>query len=91
MGGFKGPPDEAGSVEIGYLTFLPVQRRGVATAVAAEFATIAATAGAGAVRAHTLPEHNPSTRLVVANGFRCTGKVMDPEDGVMWRWERAPA
>lgn len=88
MGGFKGDPDADGWVEIGYLTFVPEQRRGIATATAARLIEIAAAAGTTRVRAHTLPEHNPSTRALVANGFVMAGQVEDPEDGTVWRWER---
>jgi hypothetical protein len=38
--------------------------------------------------AHTLPEENASTRALRRNGFLFAGEVMDPEDGLVWRWER---
>lgn len=41
------------------------------------------------VRAHTLPEKNPSTSVLTACGFAFLGEVIDPEDGLVWRWERA--
>lgn len=41
------------------------------------------------VRAHTLPEANASTRVLAKCGFAFTGEVVDPEDGPVWRWERA--
>jgi ribosomal-protein-alanine N-acetyltransferase len=40
------------------------------------------------VRAHTLPEPNASTRVLTKCGFRHVGEVVDPEDGLVWRWER---
>ena len=40
------------------------------------------------VRAHTLPEANASTRVLTKCGFRRTGEVVDPEDGLVWRWEK---
>ena len=40
------------------------------------------------VRAHTLPEPNASTRVLTKCGFRRIGEVIDPEDGLVWRWER---
>ena len=39
------------------------------------------------VRAHTLPENNASGRVLTKCGFRRIGEVMDPEDGLVWRWE----
>ena len=39
------------------------------------------------VIAHTLPEPNASTRVLVKNGFRNAGPVLDPDDGRVWRWE----
>jgi RimJ/RimL family protein N-acetyltransferase len=40
------------------------------------------------VRAHTLPEPNASTRVLTKCGFRRIGEVIDPEDGLVWRWEK---
>lgn len=88
-GGFKTPPDAAGWVEIGYISFLPSRAQGVATAVAARLVAIAAEEGARGLFAHTLPEHNPSTRVLAANGFSHAGDVIDPDDGPVWRWHRA--
>jgi len=39
------------------------------------------------VCAHTLPEENASTRVLTKCGFRKVGEVLDPEDGLVWRWE----
>ena len=33
------------------------------------------------------PEPNASTRVLLKNGFRHCGMVVDPEDGPVWRWE----
>lgn len=87
IGGFKGPP-EGGAVEIGYLTFIPARGTGVARAVAAALVTLAGELGARHVVAHTLPETNASTRALAANGFARTAEIEDPEDGLVWRWER---
>jgi RimJ/RimL family protein N-acetyltransferase len=42
------------------------------------------------VRAHTLPERNASVRVLEKLGFAHLGQIVDPEDGPVWRWERAP-
>ena len=39
------------------------------------------------VRAHTLPQENASTRVLTKCGFDFVGEVIDPEDGLVWRWE----
>lgn len=89
--GFKGGPDADGMVEIGYGTFAPHEGRGVATAMAARLVEIAAgEVEARIVRAHTLPEINASGCVLTRNGFTRIGETVDPEDGRVWRWERAP-
>jgi hypothetical protein len=88
---YKGPPDAEGVVEIAYFTFPPHEGRGYATAMAAQLTErAAATPPARAVRAHTLPERNASARILEKLGFAHLGEVVDPEDGPVWRWERAP-
>ncbi|MGZ8997337.1 MAG: GNAT family N-acetyltransferase [Allosphingosinicella sp.] len=85
---FKSAPNEAGEVEIAYMTFPDFERRGYATAMAAELTRIALEAGAPMVIAHTLPEESASTRVLRRDGFSHAGEVTDPEDGLVWRWER---
>ncbi len=87
FGGFSGSPDEGGTVEIGYLTFAPHEGRGVASAVAAGLVAIARANGTARVIAHTLPQANPSTRVLEKNGFVHTGKAIDKDIGEAWRWE----
>jgi len=91
MAGFKGPPDATGMVEIAYGIAPSFEGQGYATEAAA--ALIAFAVGSGDVRllrAHTLPEANRSTRVLEKCGFRRTAAVVDPDDGPVWRWERAP-
>ena len=87
--GFKGPPDEEGMVEIAYGIVPAFQGRGYATE--ASGAAVAFAFGNGRVRlvrAHTLPTPNASTRVLEKCEFEHTGEVVDPEDGLVWRWER---
>lgn len=86
-GGFKTPPDEHGCAEIGYITFLSLRGRGVATAIAATLVAKARDLGLRCVSAHTLPEENASTAVLRRNGFARVGVIDDPEDGEIWRWE----
>jgi RimJ/RimL family protein N-acetyltransferase len=90
--GFKGPPDESGTVEIAYFTFPSFEGQGYGRAMAAELVARAALSPeVRRVRAHTLPERNPSTSILQNLGFRRLAEVRDPEDGLVWRWERDPS
>lgn len=87
--GFKGPPDAEGVVEIAYGIDPAQQGRGYATEAAAALVAYAFTQpSVRLVRAHTLPEANASTRVLTKCGFVHMGEVVDPEDGLVWRWER---
>ena len=88
-GGFKGPPAADGVVEIAYGVDPDYQGKGYATEAAQALAAFAFSSGrVRVVRAHTLPESNASTRVLTKCGFRRIGEVIDPEDGLVWRWEK---
>jgi len=87
---FKAAPDSDGVVEIAYMTFPAFEGRGHAGAMAAALVEVAAAAGAPLVIAHTLPQENASNRALRRNGFVHAGEVIDPEDGLVWRWEKRP-
>lgn len=89
MGGFKGPPDEAGAVEIGYLAFTSHRGQGHASALAAFLVKLARGEGAAAVVAHTLTEANASTRVLEKAGFARDGIGHDDDVGTVWRWKWA--
>jgi RimJ/RimL family protein N-acetyltransferase len=87
--GFKGPPTADGVVEIAYGVDPAHQGKGYATEAAAALVDFAH--GDDRVRtvcAHTLPEENASTRVLIKCGFRKVGEVVDPDDGLVWRWEK---
>jgi len=87
--GFKGPPDADGVVEIAYGVAPEYQGRGYATEAAQALTDYAFRRGkVRVVRAHTRPEPNASTRVLTKCGFRRIGEVIDPEDGLVWRWEK---
>ena len=89
---FKGPPDPEGAVEIAYGVTPAVEGRGYATEAATALVAFAnADPRVRLVRAHTLPRAGASPRVLEKNGFAFVGEVVDPEDGPVWRWERAPA
>lgn len=87
--GFKGPPTADGMVEIAYYVEPDWQGNGYATE-AAQALTVHAFQNKAVqlVRAHTLPKANASTRVLTKCGFQNVGKVIDPDDGPVWRWER---
>lgn len=87
--GFKGPPAADGVVEIAYGVDPEQQGKGYATEAAEALVIYAfGSAGVRVVRAHTLPTSNASTRVLTKCGFHYVGEVIDPEDGLVWRWER---
>jgi len=89
--GFKTGPAEDGVVEIAYFTFPEFEGQGFATAMAAGLRELAErSSDVQRIIAHTLPERNPSTRILEKIGMRLIGEVDDPEDGRVWRWECLP-
>ena len=87
--GLTGPPDAEGAVEIAYGVVPDFQGHGYATEAAN--ALVAWATRNGTVRtavAHTLPERNPSTRVLEKCGFRRVGELNHPSDGLIWRWEK---
>jgi len=85
---FKAAPNELGEVEIAYMTFPAFEGRGHANAMVAALTKIAEQAGARPI-AHTLREENASNQALRRNSYLFGGEVEDPEDGLVWRWERA--
>lgn len=91
-GGFKGPPSADGVVEIAYGVFPDHQGKGYATeGVQALVAWALSSGQVRVVWAHTFAEANASARVLTKCGFVKLGEVMDPEDGRVWRWEKAKA
>ena len=87
-GSFKGPPAH-GMVEIAYGVAPDHRGKGYATEVAEALVAYAFTFGdVRVVRAHTLPESNASKRVLAKCGFEHVGEVVDPEDGLVWRFEK---
>ena len=87
--GFKGPPDDAtGLVEIAYGIVPSFEGRGYATEAARALVEYAQRDDkVRQIIAHTLPAPNASTRVLKKCGFTFAGEAMDPEDGLVWRWE----
>ncbi|MEY2490969.1 MAG: [ribosomal protein S5]-alanine N-acetyltransferase [Verrucomicrobiota bacterium] len=85
---FTGPPSADGMVEIAYGIAPAYQNRGHATEAARELIAYANASGrVRTIGAHTLPQHNASTRVLLKCGFMLLGEITHPEDGIVWRWE----
>ena len=88
-GGFKGPPDGDGVVELGYEISEARAGRGLATAAARAMADEAfADDLVTAVVAHTLAERNASNRVLEKAGFSFDGEAEEDGDTV-WRFRLA--
>jgi RimJ/RimL family protein N-acetyltransferase len=89
QGGFKGPPRD-GSVEIAYGTEPDHRDKGYATETAAALVDYAFTFDdVRTVIAHTLPDSTASQCVLFKCGFQHVGEVVDPDDGVVWRFEKS--
>lgn len=87
FGGFKGVPDAERMVEIGYSIAPAYQGRGFATCAAGQLIEIAWASGmVDGVCAHTLAGGDGSVRVLEKCGMAKVAEVLDPEDGVVWRW-----
>ena len=88
--GYKGPPGPDGVVEIAYGVEPSHQRRGYATEAARALVALAFDdRSVRLVRAHTKPGNGASDRVLARCGFVHVGEVVDPEDGLVCRWERS--
>ena len=86
---FKGPP-LVGVVEIAYGVNPDQQGKGFATEAAQALVTYAFSfVEVRVIRAHTLLESTASKRVLTKCGFWHVGDVIDPEDGLVSRFERA--
>jgi RimJ/RimL family protein N-acetyltransferase len=88
LGGFKGPPSESGTVEVGYSVAPPHQGRGHARRAVIAWLAQATSAGVDTVIAHTLAEPTASTRVLEHCGFTMVATVPDDEAGEIWQWRR---
>ena len=89
-GGFKGPPNADGVVEIGYEIAPSFQNSGYATEAAEAMITFAfAVESVNAVAAHTLGAVNASNRVLQKVAMRHISDVEHPGLGTLWAWQRA--
>lgn len=87
--GFKGPPNAAGEVEIGYAIVEPRQRRGFASGAVGLLLEYAfRDPRVLAVLAETLPDGVGSQAVLARCGFSSAGSRVDPEDGEVFVFRR---
>jgi ribosomal-protein-alanine N-acetyltransferase len=84
---YKREPNDLREVEIAYFTFPHREGHGIATAMVREL-TDRASPHVARVIGHTLPVENASCRVLRRCGYERAGEVIDPEDGLVWRWRR---
>ena len=90
--GYKSAPGPDAVVEIAYGVDQAFQGRGYATEAARALVAFAFGSGrVSLVRAHTRPAESASTRVLTKCRFERVGEVVDPEDGLVWRWELRPS
>ncbi len=87
--GFKGPLDSQGIVELAYGVDPDYRGSGYATEAAKALVHFAfGNDDVRIIRAHTLPDNKASEQVLIKCGFVQVGEVVDPEDGLVRRWER---
>lgn len=85
-GGFVGPPDQDGTVEIGYEIAPEYRNRGHATRAVRKLIELAFHSGAKRVVAHSLPLPNASNAVMAKAGMRHVTTCSNPEVGSIWRY-----
>lgn len=86
--GYKGPPNAKGVVEIGYEVAEDYRGNHLASEMAQLLVANALShPEVTVIRAHTLNEHNASTKVLEKCGFTFVREVIDPTDGPLWQWQ----
>jgi RimJ/RimL family protein N-acetyltransferase len=88
-GGFHGPPDDDGTVEVAYSVDPAYRRRGYAKAMLTALLRRAELdPSVRAVRASIRPDNTGSLATIAGFGFRKIGEQWDPEDGLEYVYLR---
>ena len=88
--GIKGSPVN-GTVELAYGIFENHQGKGYGTRVCGLLVDLCLSADpALRITARTLPDNEPSKKILMKNKFIFTGPVTDPDDGLVWEWLYSP-
>ncbi len=87
-GGYKGPVDDEGVIEIGYEIAEGYRNNGMATEMVRGLINHAFNLPEiKIVQAHTLANNNPSCSVLKKCGFQFIDELIDPEDGCIWLWQ----
>lgn len=87
-GGYKGPPNAAGEIEIGYEIAASYQGKGYATEMSMALVEHAFKAEeVSRIFAHTLGYKNASGSVLKKCGFKQVGEIEDPDLGRIWKWQ----
>jgi len=85
-GAFVGPPIDS-CVEIAYFTLVEQRGHGCASQTATALVAIARARDPKVkLKAFTLKEENPSTRILRRLGFELAGIAHDSDEGEVWEW-----
>ena len=88
-GGFKGKPDAAGMVDIGYAIAPGYEGKGLVTEAAKNLLDYAfSNPQVKIVQAHTLAEENASVKVLRKLGMTFIKELHDDEDGDVWQWQK---
>jgi RimJ/RimL family protein N-acetyltransferase len=85
-GGFVGPPDQEGAVEIGYEIAPDYRNQGHATRAVRQLIELAFRSGASRIIAHSLALPNASNAVMTKAGMRLIATCSHPEVGLTWRY-----
>ena len=83
---FKGKPDSDNRVELAYYTFSQFEGKGYGSKMCKLLKGISCEHKNVTLFAKTLARDGASPSILKKNGFKCTGTVIDPEDGEVWEW-----
>ena len=88
--GFHSPPDDKGTVEIGYRVAEQHRRQGLATEIVTKLLTWAGAQGAARCLGSARPDNLASQAVLARLGFVRTGEQVDEIDGLEWVFTREP-
>jgi RimJ/RimL family protein N-acetyltransferase len=87
-GGFKGKPNEDGTVEIGYEITPSYRENGLGTEMAEGLIRFAfGHSYVNNVIAHTEEEYSPSIKILQKVGMKFVGAVKNKEGEELWKWQ----
>jgi [ribosomal protein S5]-alanine N-acetyltransferase len=87
---FKGNPNEAGEVEIGFVTFPHFEGQGYGIEMSRQLIDLARTSGVvSRIAAISQPTNDAATRVLQRHGFGHVESYTDDDHGELWEWALA--